>query len=96
MSIWYPAPPPQKGAQQPSPLAETWSSFNGQTVADKTVYCIKVEYSRTVNSFMWFPSYFYSRLGVHASQASFIAFLQSLVPDIASLDHQLKETLNSN
>jgi len=55
--------------------------FSGQTVVIKSN-----RKSDTATMFMRFPPYFYFRFHVRASRASFIAFLQSLVLDIASLD----------
>jgi len=62
--------------------------FDGQTVAGGSYIVLKsTRKSGTANSFMWFPPHSYLRFRVHASWPSFIAFLQSIAPEIASLDN---------
>jgi len=57
-------------------------------VAERSIYCIKVEKEVEYREFISasFRHISISGFRVRASRASFVAFLQSLAPDIASLD----------
>ena len=64
-----------------SGFAETESSFNGQMVEDKSIYCIKVEYRKLgpASSFMRFPPYFYFRFPRTRESGGFYRFLSDRV-----------------
>jgi len=66
--------------------------FNGQTVAEKSIYCIKVEkeieyceFINAVSAIFLLPVSAYALVGLLLSP-----FLQSFAPDIASLDRYVR------